>query len=163
MERQAKVLAVDDSSENLRLLQALLSVAGYEVVTASNGEEALVKVAKESPDLIIIDAMMPKLNGFEVCALLKSEEETRLIPVVLTAPIEELECKIRGFEAGADDFLHRPSIRLLRKPGKGDRIIAVGAASCCGGQRFSMMWARLGSVSRFSSSPVRSPKKNSIV
>jgi len=108
MERQAKVLAVDDSSENLRLLQALLSVAGYEVVTASNGEEALVKVAKESPDLIIIDAMMPKLNGFEVCALLKSEEETRLIPVVLTAPIEELECKIRGFEAGADDFLHRP-------------------------------------------------------
>jgi PleD family two-component response regulator len=133
MERQAKILAVDDSSENLRLLQALLNVAGYEVVTASNGEEALVKVAKESPDLIIIDAMMPKLNGFEVCALLKSEEETRLIPVVLTTPIEELEYKIRGFEAGADDFLHRPSIRLLRKPGKGDRIFAVGAASAAEG------------------------------
>jgi len=74
MERRAKVLAVDNSAENLRLPQALLSVAGYEVVTASNGDDALVKVAKESPDLIILDAMMPRLNGFEVCALLKSEE-----------------------------------------------------------------------------------------
>ena len=108
MERRAKVLAVDDSAENLRLLQALLSVAGYEVVTASNGEEALVKVAKESPDLIILDTMMPRLDGFEVCARLKSEEETRLIPVVLTDSTEELEYKVRGFEAGVDDFLHRP-------------------------------------------------------
>lgn len=108
MERRAKVLAVDDSAENLRLLQALLSVAGYEVVTAANGKEALVKVAMESPDLIILDAMMPKLNGFEVCTLLKSEEETRLIPVVLITPVEELGYKVRGFEAGVDDFLHQP-------------------------------------------------------
>jgi len=115
--KPATVLAVDDSQENLELIQALLSVAGYHVVTASNGEEALVMVEKESPDLILIDAMMPKMDGFEVCAVLKSKEETRLIPVVMVTPVEETEHKIRGFEAGVDDFLHRPinSVELLAR------------------------------------------------
>ncbi len=115
--KRAKVLAVDDSQENLELIQALLSVAGYEVVTASNGEEALVVVEKESPDLILIDATMPKMNGFEVCTLLKSTEETRLIPVLLVTPVQETEYKIRGFEAGVDDFVHRPinSVELLAR------------------------------------------------
>jgi putative two-component system response regulator len=115
--KRAKVLAVDDSQENLELIQALLSVAGYEVVTASNGEEALVVVEKESPDLILIDATMPRMDGFEVCALLKSKEETRLIPVVLVTPVQETEYKIRGFEAGVDDFVHRPinSVELLAR------------------------------------------------
>ena len=115
--KQAKVLAVDASRENLELIQALLSVDGYQVITASNGEEALVMVEKESPDLILVDATMPKMDGFEVCALLKSKEETRLIPVVLVTPIEETEHKIRGFEAGVDDFLHRPinSVELLAR------------------------------------------------
>lgn len=107
-EKRAKVLAVDDSKENLELIQALLSVAGYEVITASNGEEALIKVEEESPDIILLDAMMPKMNGFEVCALLKRKEETRLIPVILVTPVDESEYKVRGFEAGVDDFLHRP-------------------------------------------------------
>ena len=99
------------------MIQALLSVAGYHVVTASNGEEALVMVEQESPDLILIDAMMPKMDGFEVCAVLKSKEETRLIPVVMVTPVEETEHKIRGFEAGVDDFLHRPinSVELLAR------------------------------------------------
>jgi len=105
---EAKVLAVDDSQENLRFIQALLSVAGYEVVTASNGEEALDKVEKESPDLVLLDATIPKIDGFRVCALLKSREETRLIPVILVTPGHESECKVRGFEAGVDDLLHRP-------------------------------------------------------
>ena len=115
--KPATVLAVDDSQENLELIQALLSVAGYHVVTASNGEEALVMVEQESPDLILIDAMMPKMDGFEVCAVLKSKEETRLIPVVMVTPVEETEHKIRGFEAGVDDFLHRPinSVELLAR------------------------------------------------
>jgi len=115
--KRAKVLAVDDSQENLELIQALLSVAGYEVVTASNGEEALTVVEKESPDLILIDATMPKMNGFEVCTLLKSKEETRLIPVLLVTPVQETEYKIRGFEAGVDDFVHRPinSVELLAR------------------------------------------------
>ncbi len=115
--KRAKVLAVDDSQENLELIRALLGVAGYEVVTASNGEEALVMVERESPDLILIDAMMPKMDGFEVCSLLKSREETRLIPVVLVTPVEETEHKIRGFEAGVDDFLHRPinSVEFLAR------------------------------------------------
>lgn len=111
------MLAVDDSQENLELIQALLSVAGYEVITASNGEEALVVVEEESPDLIIIDATMPKMNGFEVCTLLKSKEETRLLPVLLVTPVQETEYKIRGFEAGVDDFVHRPinSVELLAR------------------------------------------------
>ncbi len=115
--KQAKVLAVDASRENLELIQALLSVDGYQVITASNGAEALVMVEKESPDLILVDATMPKMDGFEVCALLKSKEETRLIPVLLVTPIEETEHKIRGFEAGVDDFLHRPinSVELLAR------------------------------------------------
>ena len=111
------MLAVDDSQENLELIQALLSVAGYEVVTASNGEEALIVVEEESPDLILIDATMPKMNGFEVCTLLKSKEETRLLPVLLVTPVQETEYKIRGFEAGVDDFVHRPinSVELLAR------------------------------------------------
>jgi len=115
--KQVKVLAVDDSKENLELIQALLSVAGYEVVTASNGEEALVVVEEESPDLILIDATVPNMNGFEVCTLLKSKEETRLLPVLLVTPVQETEYKIRGFEAGVDDFVHRPinSVELLAR------------------------------------------------
>ena len=115
--KQVKVLAVDDSRENLELIQALLSVAGYEVVTASNGEEALVVVEEESPDLILIDATVPNMNGFEVCTLLKSKEETRLLPVLLVTPVQETEYKIRGFEAGVDDFVHRPinSVELLAR------------------------------------------------
>jgi putative two-component system response regulator len=115
--KQAKVLAVDASRENPELIQALLSVDGYQVITASNGAEALVMVEKESPDLILVDATMPKMDGFEVCAVLKSKEETRLIPVLLVTPIEETEHKIRGFEAGVDDFLHRPinSVELLAR------------------------------------------------
>ena len=111
------MLAVDDSRENLELIQALLSVAGYEVVTASNGEEALVVVEEESPDLILIDATVPNMNGFEVCTLLKSKEETRLLPVLLVTPVQETEYKIRGFEAGVDDFVHRPinSVELLAR------------------------------------------------
>ncbi len=117
MEKRAKILAVDDSQENLGLIQALLSVVGYEVVTASNGEEALAMVGKESPDLILIDAMMPKMNGFEVCALLKDKEETRLNPLVLVTPSQETEHKVKGFEAGVDDFIHRPinSVELLAR------------------------------------------------
>jgi len=116
-ETRAKILAVDDAQENLELIQALLSVVGYEVVTASNGEEALAIVEKESPDLILIDAMMPKMDGFEVCALLKGKEETRLIPVVLVTPGQEMEHKVKGFEVGVDDFLHWPinSVELLAR------------------------------------------------
>lgn len=116
-ERRAKVLAVDDSRENLELIQALLSVAGYEVVIASDGKQALVMVEKESPDLILIDAMMPKMDGFEACALLKSQEKTRLIPVILITAIQETGYRIRGFEAGVDDFLHTPinSVEFLAR------------------------------------------------
>lgn len=105
---KAKVLAVDDRGENLRFIEALLRVAGYEVITASNGEEALHEVEKECPDLVVLDATIPRIDGFEVCARLKSREETRLIPVVLITPDNESKYKVRGFQAGVDDVLHRP-------------------------------------------------------
>ena len=128
-------MAVDDRQENLRFIQALLNVAGYEVVTASNGEEALDKVEKESPDLILLDTMIPKIDGFEVCVRLKSREETRLIPVVLVTSDSDSQCKIRGFEAGADDLLHRPintaeflaMVRcLVQAKHLNDELISVG-------------------------------------
>lgn len=108
MERRARVLVVDGSQQNLRFIQALLNVAGYEVIIASSGEEALAEAEKVAPDLILLEAMRPKLNGFEICARLKRGEETRLIPVVLIAPSNELAYKLKGFAAGMDDFLHRP-------------------------------------------------------
>jgi len=116
-EKRAKILAVDDSRENLELLQALLHVVGYKVITASDGEEALAMVEKESPDLILIDTMMPKMDGFEVCSRLKGRDETRLIPVLLVTPVQETEHEVKGFEAGVDDFLYRPinSVELVAR------------------------------------------------
>src|SRR5262249_1269770 len=80
---QAKILVVDDEVKNVKLLEALLLPRGYEVVTAFNGEEALRQVQQERPDLILLDIMMPVMDGFEVCKILKDNADTRLIPVVI--------------------------------------------------------------------------------
>ena len=116
-EPKAKILAVDDSRENLELLEALLSVVGYEVVTASDGEKALDMVKREAPDLVIVDTMMPGMNGFAVCSQLKANDETRLIPIILITPIRETKHAVTGFEAGVDDFLYRPinSVELIAR------------------------------------------------
>ena len=113
----AKILVVDDEPFNVELLEAHLSVAEYEVVTAYGGEEALEKVESEKPDLILLDVMMPGLNGFDVCKILKEKEETMFIPVVMVTALRELEDKIKGIESGADDFLTKPvnSIELLTR------------------------------------------------
>ncbi len=107
-ESRAKILVVDDAPQNLRPIQALLTLSGYEVITACDGEEALLKVEQESPDLVLLDVMIPKLTGYEVCARLKGDERTRLIPVVIVISPPIKEQIVRGFEVGADDFLHRP-------------------------------------------------------
>jgi DNA-binding response OmpR family regulator len=104
----AKILVVDDEAKNVKLLEALLLPRGYQVVTASNGEEALQQVYGERPDLILLDVMMPVLDGFEVCRRLKDDAETRLIPVVIMTALGQVEDRIKGIEAGADDFLTRP-------------------------------------------------------
>lgn len=107
-EFQAKILVVDDEEKNVKLMEALLLPRGYEVVKAYNGEEALQQVEKESPDLILLDVMMPIMNGFEVCKKLKDDPETHLIPVVIMTAVGQVEDRIKGIEAGADDFLTKP-------------------------------------------------------
>ncbi len=102
------VLVVDDVSANVELLRRLLTREGYTVLTASDGEQALEVVAREHPDLVLMDVMMPKLDGFEVCVRIKHDKATRLVPVVLITALHEREDRIQGINAGADDFLTKP-------------------------------------------------------
>jgi len=108
----AKILVVDDIPVNIQLLQTHLNGAGYETVVARNGEEALKQVANASPDLVLLDVMMPKLDGFETCRILKSDQKTRYIPVIMVTALNEIEDKIKGIGAGADDFITKPFNKL---------------------------------------------------
>jgi len=105
---KSKILVVDDEERNLRLLKALLTPLGHEVILSLNGEEALEKVREIPPDLILLDVMMPKMDGFEVSRRLKGDEETAIIPIVMVTALEEVEDRIKALEAGADDFLSKP-------------------------------------------------------
>ncbi len=105
---RTRILVVDDTGLDRERLKDELSGEGYRVTTAQDGEEALAKVAAEAPDLILLDVIMPKLDGYEVCRLLKSDGRTILIPVVLITSLQATEERIRGIEAGADDFLSKP-------------------------------------------------------
>jgi len=108
MSAPAKVLVVDDTPPNVKLLADLLTVKGYAVATAVNGEEALVKVASEQPDLILLDIMMPGLSGYDVCQRLRADPKTALLPIVLVTSLDPQQERIKGIEAGADDFLGKP-------------------------------------------------------
>jgi len=104
----AKVLIVDDTPQNLKLIGDLLSANGYEVTTASSGEEGLAKVASDKPDLILLDVMMPGMSGYDVCRRVRADAETALLPVVLVTSLDPQQERVRGIEAGADDFLSKP-------------------------------------------------------
>jgi adenylate cyclase len=103
----AKILAVDDVPQNLRLLEAVLAPQGYTVVTAATGEEALFKVLSEKPDLILLDIVLPGINGYEVCKRLRADPKTSYLPVVMVTA-SELPEKLKAIEAGADDFVPKP-------------------------------------------------------
>jgi putative two-component system response regulator len=103
-----KILVVDDEERNLRLMEAMLIPLGYEVSLARDGEAALGMVKNISPDLILLDIMMPKINGFEVARRLKADDETRIIPIVMATSLREVEDRVNALEAGADDFLSKP-------------------------------------------------------
>jgi len=102
------ILVVDDEPGFRGLLGTLLRSQGLQVVTASDGQEALAQFARHQPDLVLLDVEMPLLNGFEVCRRLKQNPETRLTPVVLITGLSATEDHIRGIESGADDFLNKP-------------------------------------------------------
>ena len=104
----ARILVVDDIESNVRLLEAKLSAEYYEVLTASDGPTALAMAAAEHPDIILLDVMMPGMDGFQVCRRLKDDPETRHIPVVLVTALDGRADRVAGLEAGADDFLTKP-------------------------------------------------------
>ncbi len=106
--KPSRILVVDDEDRNRRLMEALISPLGHEVILASDGEEGLAKAVSESPDLILLDVMMPKLNGFEVAQRLKEDWQTKTIPIVIVTALREVEDRVRALEAGADDFLSKP-------------------------------------------------------
>ena len=133
-----KILAVDDEKDILDLVSYNLAKEGYEIVTAADGEDALKRVKAERFDLIVLDLMMPAIDGIELCKMLKSNEETESIPIImLTAKSEELD-KVLGLEMGADDYVTKPfSPReliarvkaVLRRSGETplkEKIIGVG-------------------------------------
>lgn len=107
-QKTAKILVVDDEPRNLKLMGAMLKKFGYTFETAKNGLEALEKTEEYSPDLILLDIMMPQMDGYEVCKRLKEDDETKHIPVVMVTALADRDAKIRGLEVGANDFLSKP-------------------------------------------------------
>src|SRR6201991_5234749 len=104
----ARVLVVDDVPANVKLLEARLSAEYFDVMTAANGAEALAIAERAECDIILLDVMMPDMDGFEVCRRLKSNPATHFIPVVMVPPLDSPADRVRGLDAGADDFLTKP-------------------------------------------------------
>jgi adenylate cyclase len=108
MKTAAKILVVDDTPKNVKLLADILTARGYNVVTAASGAEALSQVEAERPDLVLLDVVMPEMSGYEVCRKLRSNPATQLLPVVMVTALDPGEERVKGIEAGADDFLTKP-------------------------------------------------------
>jgi adenylate cyclase len=108
MTTPARVLVVDDTERNVKLLADLLTFKGYAVATAAGGKEALDKIAAQRPDIVLLDVMMPDMNGYEVCRKIREEPETAMLPVVLVTALDPAGERVKGIEAGADDFLSKP-------------------------------------------------------
>ena len=108
MKDKPVVLVVDDQPQNIELLEAYLAPQSYEVVQAANGEEALEKLSGGQIDLVLLDVMMPKMDGFEVLKKMRADKKTRLIPVVMVTALQEVEDRVKALEAGCDDFLSKP-------------------------------------------------------
>lgn len=106
------VLVVDDIEENIELLGAMLRPMGYHIIEASSGEEALSWVRRGGVDLVLLDIVMPGMDGFELCGIIKENDSTRMIPVVMITGLSDTESKVKSLDAGADDFLSKPLNRL---------------------------------------------------
>src|SRR5512139_3440024 len=100
MNNPAKILVVDDTPANVKLLSDLLTYKGYEVVTAASGAEALEKVETGQPDLVLLDILMPGMNGYEVCRTIRMNPATEILPVVMVTSLDPAEERIKGLQAG---------------------------------------------------------------
>src|ERR1039458_10483566 len=103
-----KILIVDDDPPTRETLTTLLSVGSYELVTATNGTEALIIASELLPDLILLDVMMPVVDGFEVCRRLRADPRLAEVPIIMLTALDDRASRLRGLEAGADDFLNKP-------------------------------------------------------
>ncbi|MCJ7483298.1 MAG: response regulator, partial [Thermodesulfovibrionales bacterium] len=108
MERKSKILIVDDAEDTVELLRKRFRAEGYDTSEAFNGEQALNTVPEYEPDLIVLDVMMPKIDGYEVCQRLKADEKTKYIPVLMLTAKGEVEHKVKGLNIGADDYMAKP-------------------------------------------------------
>src|SRR6056297_1582234 len=108
----SKILVVDDNVQNLELIQAYLEELDCETFDAYDGEEALKRVAEIEPDLVLLDIMMPKMSGFEVCRRLKNDPKTSHIPIIMVTALTEFGDIERGIDSGTDDFLSKPINKL---------------------------------------------------
>src|SRR6266403_497302 len=100
MNSPEKILVVDDTPKNVKLLADLLSVKGYSVVTAESGREALVQLEAESPDLVLLDVVMPEMSGYEVCQKIRANPTMAMLPVVMVTALDPAEERVKGIEAG---------------------------------------------------------------
>jgi len=103
-----RILVVDDVPVNVKLLADLLTIKGYAVVTAANGAEALVKVEKDRPGLVLLDVMMPGMSGYDVCRKIRENPATTMLPIIMVTALDPTQERVKGIEAGADDFLSKP-------------------------------------------------------
>jgi adenylate cyclase len=117
MRDRARILIVDDNKHNVKILQSLLAAQGHEIFVAYNGKEALDRVAQVSPDLVVLDVIMPDMDGFVVTRVLRANAETKAIPILMVTALNDLKEKVKGFGVGADDFLSKPfnGVELLAR------------------------------------------------
>jgi adenylate cyclase len=106
--KSPRILVVDDTAVNTKLLADLLTAKGYIVATAASGPEALETIDRGAPDLVLLDVMMPGMSGYEVCRKLRENPATALLPVVMVTALDPAQERVKGIEAGADDFLSKP-------------------------------------------------------
>src|SRR5262245_44005646 len=108
MNTPPKILVVDDTPRNVKLLADLLAVKGYVVVTAGSGREGLALLDTAHPDLVLLDVVMPEMSGYEVCQKIRATEGTARLPVIMVTALDPAEERVKGIDAGADDFLTKP-------------------------------------------------------